>query len=233
MKKHLIAIILLMARHLNETNAFLIHPRASLLPANPGFRVRSTIVATTDALRLRDEFEFVFDLLYQKQQQVRLPSMRSLYERYLELLATRPIQTKAVSAAVISAIGNILGQLICAFVRNEAFCINSAHVVTFALINLLYVGPIFHAMYEQLWKVGAFMEARWGSSKLEQVCAQILLDQTFRALVFFPLYFVAFEFCEAFVGARSTYTVSASTNQATVVPLVSSQICFWLLFLLL
>lgn len=128
--------------------------------------------------------------------------MRMYWHRYMQLLDTKPVRTKAVTAAVIAALGNVLSQALMAYIRNEAFALDTANLATFTLANLVYVGPWGHYLYEQLWKVGRFMENRFGCSKRQQVVAQVFLDQTVGLCIFFPLYFLSYEIFDALVTGR-------------------------------
>jgi len=209
MKKLIFRFALLLLCIFQEAEGFLTKVKTAS-PATPppslqaqGVVQTSTIAATTDALTLRDDF--ILETLYTTQRKTRLPPslfFGRLYENYMELLKTKPIQTKSITSAAIAGFGNILGQRLTAFMKKESFHLNQASVITFVLTGLFYVGPFYHMMYEQLWKLGDFMEKRWGSSKLQQVFAQIFLDQTFGAFLFFPLYFITYEIFDALVGGR-------------------------------
>lgn len=97
------------------------------------------------------------------------PVYSVLLARYAEMCKKKPLVTKSITSAVVSAAGNILSQALRTTFRGEALKIALPEVTTFALTGLLYVGPFYHFWYDQLWKIGDWMQNRFGSSNNSQV----------------------------------------------------------------
>jgi protein Mpv17 len=110
--------------------------------------------------------------------------------------------TKSVTAALVNAIGDILSQVIEAHVTKSVLVLNWQRLGTFFLCGGLYVGPFVHLWYEQLWKLGRWMERRYGCSKAIQTFAQLIMDQTLGVALFFPSYFYIYEYLDALVALR-------------------------------
>lgn len=68
---------------------------------------------------------------------------------------------------------------------------------------LLYIGPYVHTWYEQLWKIGRWMEDKFESPKRTQTIVQLLVDQTVGIAIFFSTYFYVYEIIDALVSRRS------------------------------
>lgn len=125
-----------------------------------------------------------------------------MYKGYVELCEKKPVLTKSVTAAFVNAIGDILSQVVAAYVTKSALQIKWNRLGAFFLCGLLYVGPFVHLWYEQLWKLGRWMERKYGSSKTWQTVAQLFMDQTVGVAIFFPSYFYVYEYLEALVVWR-------------------------------
>jgi len=162
----------------------------------------------------------------------------SLLSKYDELCKKKPLITKSVTAAVVTALGNVLSQVIKgavsknhaaavavatgiptgnaagALASTAAITINYGQVAAFTLTGLIYVGPFYHYWYEQLWKIGTWLDAKFGASPSQQVFAQIAVDQTLGIAVFFPLYFFVFEISDAFLSWRAPLLRAAKTRCA-------------------
>jgi hypothetical protein len=126
------------------------------------------------------------------------------YRKYLDLCKTRPWPTKAVSGGVVAGIGAILSQWIESFSAGAPFVINWHQLQSFALAGLIFEGPYMHWWYEQLWRMGRWLDAEGVSSRL-MTMAQIFVDQTIGVVVFFPAYFYAYEIAQSMVLMRCEY----------------------------
>ena len=58
--------------------------------------------------------------------------------------------------------------------------------------------------YDRLWALGRWLDNHVTKNKNAQVLAQLVLDQTLGVVIFFPLYFYAYELSEALVALRGT-----------------------------
>lgn len=130
------------------------------------------------------------------------------YTKYLRAIDQRPLLTKGLTAAVVNVLGDILAQYLQASSSGVKLCLNWARLQTFFLCGWIYIGPYVHTWYEQLWKLGKWMETRWGSPKQVQTIAQILVDQTLGVALFFSTYFYVYEVMDALVNRRRKYSVS-------------------------
>lgn len=77
-------------------------------------------------------------------------SQPELLKKYQHLLRTKPIATKAITAGIIS----VLGQTIGAMIRNKKVALNKQDLkkcVVFAVYGLI-TGPFFHWWYGTLEK---------------------------------------------------------------------------------
>jgi hypothetical protein len=135
------------------------------------------------------------------------------YRKYLDLCVTRPWPTKAVSGGVVAGLGAILSQGMAAAGAGVPLTINWHQLQSFALAGLLFEGPYMHWWYEQLWRMGRWLEAQKGIQALNSrflTMAQILVDQTIGVAIFFPAYFYAYEIAQSMVLLRGEYNRSAA-----------------------
>jgi len=112
------------------------------------------------------------------------------------------LRTKSITAAFVSALGDILSQRIESTVAQEVFRLNWIRLGGFFLTGLFYVGPFVHSWYEQLWKIGRYCERKYKASKLSQALVQLVTDQTIGVAIFFPSYFYVYEVLESLVAWR-------------------------------
>lgn len=130
-----------------------------------------------------------------------MDSLKKLYISYLRSIEERPLLTKGLTAAVVNFLGDILAQYL-ETATGAKFIPNWARLRGFFLCGLLYIGPYVHTWYEQLWKIGRWMEATFGSPKRMQTIVQLLVDQTIGVAIFFSTYFYVYEIIDAFVSHR-------------------------------
>ena len=131
-----------------------------------------------------------------------MDSLKKLYKSYLRAIEERPLLTKGLTAAVVNFLGDILAQNLEAKAMGIKFFPNWVRLQGFSLCGLLYIGPYVHTWYEQLWKIGRWMEATFGSPKRIQTLVQLLVDQTIGVAIFFSTYFYVYELIDAFVSHR-------------------------------
>lgn len=145
----------------------------------------------------------VNELQIQKQRSLqRWGPTSSFLDWYKSSLQSHPIQTKCLSSAIIGCIGSVLSQAILASVTRTPIGIKSRQVATFGLIGLVYIGPFYHFWFDQLSRVGSWLQERHGSSPQKQVLMQLALDQTVGVILFFPVYFLVFEVFDALMSWR-------------------------------
>ena len=130
-----------------------------------------------------------------------LTSLQSWYEKYYELSERRPYPTKALSASVVVALGSILSQWVEAKSGNVPLVMNWHMIRAFALTGLVFEGPYLHWWYEQLFRLGRFLDSG-GIPSRARTLAQILVDETIGVMLFFPSYFVAYEISQSFLLFR-------------------------------
>jgi hypothetical protein len=131
-----------------------------------------------------------------------LSTLRTLYQSYLRAIEERPFLTKGITAAVVNFFGDILAQSLEASKAGTAFVPNWIRLQGFFLCGLIYTGPYVHAWYQQLWKVGSWMERKFDSPNQVQTMAQLILDQTIGVCIFFSTYFYVYEIIDALVSRR-------------------------------
>jgi hypothetical protein len=125
----------------------------------------------------------------------------SFLDWYRSSLQRYPIRTKCVSSAIIGCIGSVLSQVTLATVTRAPIGIKPRQVATFGLIGLVYIGPFYHFWFDQLSRVGSWLQDRHASQQ-KQVLMQLALDQTVGVILFFPVYFLVFEVFDALVSWR-------------------------------
>lgn len=141
-----------------------------------------------------------------------LNGLAKFYNWYNNCLIQKPILTKGVTAAFVNLFGDFLAQFIEASVAGTAFVPNFVRLQGFFLCGLIYVGPYVHTWYEQLWKIGSWMEKKYDSPKQVQTFVQLLVDQTVGVAIFFSTYFYAFELIDALVSHRCKYLMGRKTR---------------------
>jgi hypothetical protein len=129
----------------------------------------------------------------------------NLYQSYLRAIEERPFLTKGITAAVVNFFGDMLAQFLEASKAGTAFVPNWVRLQGFFLCGLIYTGPYVHAWYQQLWKVGSWMQRKFDSPKQVQTMAQLILDQTIGVCIFFSTYFYVYEIIDALVSRRCRY----------------------------
>ena len=132
-------------------------------------------------------------------------SLKKLYTSYLRAIELRPLLTKGLTAGVVNFLGDILAQYLQASAAGVTFLPNWVRLQGFFLCGLLYTGPYVHTWYEQLWKVGKWMEEMFDSPKRTQTMAQLILDQTIGVAIFFSTYFYVYEIIDALVSLRGKF----------------------------
>jgi hypothetical protein len=129
-------------------------------------------------------------------------SSSAFLDWYKSSLQLHPVRTKCLSSSIIGCIGSVLSQAILATVTRTPLRINARQVATFGLIGLAYIGPFYHFWFDQLSRVGSWLQDRHGSSQQKQVLLQLALDQTVGVILFFPVYFLVFEVFDALMSWR-------------------------------
>mmetsp|Transcript_28560 Transcript_28560/g.42211 ORF Transcript_28560/g.42211 Transcript_28560/m.42211 type:complete len:267 (+) Transcript_28560:143-943(+) len=136
--------------------------------------------------------------------------MMNLYQRYVNWLDHSPLVARSVTAALVGCVGDMLAQWLEARTSGLTFVINWTRFNAFFVSGLFYVGPFLQYWYGWLWAIGRWMGRNVTESKLWQTLAQVFVDQTLGVLVFFPIYFYAYEFSEAIVSLRAPMWASAT-----------------------
>jgi len=136
--------------------------------------------------------------------------LANLYERYIDWLDRSPLVARSVTAAVVGCIGDLMSQRLEAHVGKSVFVINWTRFNAFFISGLLYVGPYLQYWYGRLWAIGRWMDRKITKKKIWQTLTQVFVDQTLGVLVFFPIYFYAYEASEAIVSLRAPIWATAT-----------------------
>ena len=126
--------------------------------------------------------------------------IQSYFNDYVRLLERKPLVTKSVSAAVVGGIGDVLSQSLTALSTRTRFQWDIIRTVTFMLIGLCYRGPLMHAWFNALEKMGQSMKRL--TSPMQKSLAVVAIDQTLGVIIFHPLYYVAHELFSSFMSFR-------------------------------
>ncbi|XP_056384624.1 peroxisomal membrane protein 2 [Hyla sarda] len=119
------------------------------------------------------------------------PIHTALLRTYLQLLHSRPVLTKALTSAILSALGNLLSQRI----ERRQQCKSSVKKVDlvaplrFAAYGLFFTGPLSHYFY-------LFLEQWVPSSVPLAGLRRLLLDRLIIAPAFLLLFFIVMNFLE-------------------------------------
>lgn len=122
--------------------------------------------------------------------------------KYVQLCEQRPYPTKAVSSGVIAGCGGILCQWVKALSSRVPFVLDWRHVVSFALTGFIFEGPFFHFWYEQLFRLGRYLESKKKLSSRMMTLAQIVVDETIGVAIYFPMFFFAYEISQSLTLLR-------------------------------
>ncbi|XP_040272658.1 peroxisomal membrane protein 2 [Bufo bufo] len=118
-----------------------------------------------------------------------VPLHTVLLRTYLQLLHSRPILTKAVTSAILSALGNLLSQSIERRHQSKSKNVDLVAPLRFAAYGLFFTGPLSHYFY-------MFLE-HWIPSSLPLAgLRRLLLDRLIIAPGFLLLFFIVMNFLE-------------------------------------
>lgn len=91
----------------------------------------------------------------------------------MDCLDTSPLLTKALTSAVLAALGDSLAQLSAGGEKG----LSTSRLVRFAAVNAVLVGPVFHFWYG--WLDSAFAQAGVGGALLRIVPDQLVFSPAF------------------------------------------------------
>lgn len=120
-----------------------------------------------------------------------VPPYTVLLRTYLQLLHSRPVLTKALTSAILSALGNLLSQSIekrrqC---KSTVKNVDLVAPLRFAAYGLFFTGPLSHYFY-------LFLEEWVPSSVPLAGLRRLLLDRLIIAPAFLLLFFIVMNFLE-------------------------------------
>ncbi|XP_044144377.1 peroxisomal membrane protein 2 [Bufo gargarizans] len=118
-----------------------------------------------------------------------VPLHTALLRTYLQLLHSRPILTKAVTSAILSALGNLLSQRIERRHQSKSKNVDLVAPLRFAAYGLFFTGPLSHYFY-------MFLEHWIPSSVPLAGLRRLLLDRIIIAPGFLLLFFIVMNFLE-------------------------------------
>ena len=159
--------------------------------------------------------------------------LSTIYTNYLNWLDRKPMTANAVTAGIISAIGDILAQWIETTVTGVPLRrINLIRMTSFFFSGVIFVGPYLYLFYDALWKLGKRWNAKHNLSKRRMVCLQVLIDQTIGIVIFFPLYNYIYECVESLLALQGISTAVMSRATAKMRrEIVSVVITNWMLWI--
>lgn len=120
---------------------------------------------------------------------------------YMRWLHQYPCRTKSISAGVVTAIGDLIAQIIESS-TSASLVFDWKRMWSFTIAATLYVGPFVHYIYELLWFFGRQLEKR-GIKRTLRTIFQVLFDQTVGVWTFFPSYFYVHAIIDAVVRSRA------------------------------
>lgn len=138
--------------------------------------------------------------------------------QYLLLLKLYPVLTKAVSSGVLSALGNLLAQMIGKKQRTDSQSLEVSGLLRYLVYGLFVTGPLSHYLY-LFMEYSVPPEVPWASVK------RLLLDRLFFAPTFLLLFFFIMNLLEGknvsvFVAKmRSGFWPALQTNWRMWTPL--------------
>ena len=124
-------------------------------------------------------------------------SRKNVLEWYSQMVNEKPLLTKAATAGLAAALGDMFAQLVLVS-SSQPPDISWRRVVAFLLTGTFFVGPYLHLWYGQL----DTMLGRLRQSHIARTFSKMLIDQTVGVTIFFPMYFVAYELAESVVTGR-------------------------------
>jgi hypothetical protein len=145
--------------------------------------------------------------------------VHSCYTRYLHLCENRPFPTNSITAGVLAGIGDILAQSLQGGATSMGFSsFNWVRWRTFMLTGLLFEGPWMSFWYKGLTRLGRWMESKFKSGPRQQVLGQIVADQTFGVVLFYPTFFVVYECIGAILAGQGKYENTNAGAHLIVIP---------------
>lgn len=148
---------------------------------------------------------------------------KAVFNEYLLLLERKPFTTKAVSAAVVGGIGDIVSQSLTAVTSRIHFKWDLTRTITFMLIGLLYRGPIMHVWLNTLERFGQKMTPRL-TCPMKRSLAILAIDQTLGVAFFYPLFYVVHEVFSSFMslqGTQGRFSCAERAEKTTLTSLVN------------
>ena len=131
--------------------------------------------------------------------------VKHLCQKYVSLNERRPLATKGVTAAIVQGLGDVLSQYLTLLAKRQPFQWNMMRTLTFVIIGLCYKGPMLHVWYKTLTRVSRWTKIQRGFSATQQSLTALTLDQTVGVAIFYPLYYVAYEFFSSVVAFQGTF----------------------------
>ena len=156
---------------------------------------------------------------------------------YMSWLERKPLSANAISAGVIALLGDIMAQMIEArvgtFTSIGGNKLNVLRMAAFAASGTVFVGPYLHIFYGYLWTLGSHLQKRYNTSRKQQVLLQVLLDQTIGIILFYPVYYYVYEYCEAILGLQALGPVlqRATTKMMSGGNLLSVFLANWIVWI--
>jgi protein Mpv17 len=142
------------------------------------------------------------------------PSLKAVYEWYLEACIRRPFLAKGITSGTIAALGDVIAQKMEGSSATQTISFSLSRVATFFFCNLLFSGPFIHLWYTFLNVVGDWMTKHLDEvSKLKMTVTQVFLDQTLGTFVFFPLYIYVYDAFESVIRWHRLPSLSRATEK--------------------
>ena len=142
-----------------------------------------------------------------------VPSIRetlsSWFEFYMKSLKQRPLLTKAISAAAVQVLGDMISQPLSAYCSGRALVYDYPRTFCFALVGFFFKAPYLHNWYRITARFGRKVQRAFKLTDNQRTLAELALDQSIGVVTFLPAYFYVYEFFSALVQCRGKFMFNA------------------------
>ena len=143
-----------------------------------------------------------------------VPSIRetlsSWFEFYMKSLKQRPLLTKAISAAAVQVLGDMISQPLSAYCSGRALVYDYPRTFCFALVGFFFKAPYLHNWYRITARFGRKVQRAFKLTDNQRTLAELALDQSIGVATFLPAYFYVYEFFSALVQCRGKFMFSST-----------------------
>ncbi|KAL7556809.1 hypothetical protein ACA910_005244 [Epithemia clementina (nom. ined.)] len=146
----------------------------------------------------------------------------------MRLLDEKPQITKSISAAIVQGIGDVLSQSLFAFMEGQALVYDFARTISFMLTGFFFNAPFLHRWYGLTATFGERLQQKERLTDTQRVGAELALDQSLGVVLYYPLYFYAYELCSA-VAYCTAPNFAAITEKGigNIIKAIKAQYLIW------